>query len=150
MEWEPYADGSSGHQGDASEDAEPSRRSGIIPVLQVVRRSGAYGRTWREVAHELGLHHGQASGALSNLHRSGTIVRLAHRRDRCSVYVVTGMEQGRETRPFKSNPRTVVQEAAPTEGQQVTEDDLVNLIARWRASGSSDRMLAQVLLRWMR
>lgn len=100
MDWEPYADGTSGHSGDASLDAEPQRRRNIDRAMRLVRRAGRQGITWRELAERTGWHHGQASGALSNLHRSGLAVRLAERRHRCGVYVAPEHVQGREQRPY--------------------------------------------------
>lgn len=35
----------------------------------------------------LSLHHGQVSGALSNLHRKGHVFMLRQKRDRCHPYV---------------------------------------------------------------
>jgi len=56
-------------------------------VLALLRAAGTRGMTWREVADALVMHHGQASGALSGLHKAGRITRLAETRLRCSVYV---------------------------------------------------------------
>ena len=101
--WEPYADGTSGHQGDTSADAEPYRRFHIDVAHRMVARAGTRGITWKELGRELGLHHGQASGALSNLHRSDLIVRLIDRRERCGVYVLPMYANGRETVSHRSN-----------------------------------------------
>ena len=47
------------------------------------------GVTWKDVSRALGIHHGQASGALSNLHRLGRVFVVAgEKRERCQVYVV--------------------------------------------------------------
>lgn len=56
-------------------------------VVKVAEGAGSWGVTWQDVANELGLHHGQASGALSRLHRDGALLRLSERRGRSSVYV---------------------------------------------------------------
>jgi len=53
------------------------------------------GVTWKELANELSWHHGQASAALTNLHKTGQIVRLTERRDRCRVYVLPQYQDGR-------------------------------------------------------
>jgi predicted transcriptional regulator len=45
------------------------------------------GWTWRELAEQLHLHHGQISGALSNLHKSGHVFMLREQRNRCHPYV---------------------------------------------------------------
>lgn len=57
-------------------------------VMDKLHDHGTSGMTWREIATELGLHHGQASGALSNLHRLGVVfVRKGWQREKCQVYV---------------------------------------------------------------
>ena len=53
--------------------------------------------TWREVADTTEWHHGQASGALSVLHKEGRLARLRNRRDKCAVYVLPEFVHGRET-----------------------------------------------------
>lgn len=44
------------------------------------------GMTWRELGTALNLHHGQISGALSNLHRTGQVFMLRAQRNRCHPY----------------------------------------------------------------
>lgn len=56
-------------------------------VLTVLDQRGIVGATWQEVAHTLGIHHGQASGALSTLHRMGLVFSLRDTRNRCHPYV---------------------------------------------------------------
>jgi hypothetical protein len=47
------------------------------------------GATWKDVAGRYDWHHGQASGALSTLHKEGRVARLAEeRRTKCAVYVL--------------------------------------------------------------
>ena len=99
--WSPYADGTSGHQGGSSKAAEPSRRRIIDMVLDDLREAGARGLTWRDLSATYGMHHGQASSALSNLHRSGAAVRLQETRERCGVYVTPGNTQGRLTVAYR-------------------------------------------------
>lgn len=103
--WTPYQDGTSGHQGAASADAEPVRRRVIDLAYDEVLSTGTHGLTWRELASRWGCHHGIASAALSNLHRSGSIARLGQRRERCGVYVTTSNVQGRAVEPHRSNKR---------------------------------------------
>lgn len=57
------------------------------------------GATWQEVALAIGLHHGAASGALSVLHKTGHIARLAETRTRCKVYVLPQYVLDRPTEP---------------------------------------------------
>jgi predicted transcriptional regulator len=45
------------------------------------------GFTWRQLAESLNLHHGQISGALSNLHKSGHVFMLRQQRNKCHPYV---------------------------------------------------------------
>jgi hypothetical protein len=109
--WRPYADGTSGQQGEASTAAEPSRRLQLGPALAAVKRAGPKGITWTELAWLAHTHHGQASGALSNLHRSGLILRLAERRGRCGIYVTPDNVADRPTVPHRSNKRTAQADA---------------------------------------
>lgn len=99
-----YADGTSGHHGDGSKQAEPSRRRLIDTAYTAVTLAGYDGVTWREFADTVGAHHGMASSALSNLHRQGRITRLTEKRNRCGVYVLPDLVGGREEAPYKRNP----------------------------------------------
>lgn len=56
-------------------------------VLHLLDQRGIIGATWQEVANALGLHHGQASGALSTLHRMGLVFSLRDKRNKCHPYV---------------------------------------------------------------
>ena len=56
-------------------------------VLDLLEQRGIIGATWQEVAQSLGLHHGQASGALSSLHRMGLVFSLRDKRSNCHPYV---------------------------------------------------------------
>lgn len=66
-------------------------------VLHALYESGIAGLTWKDLSDQLGWHHGQASGALSVLHKSGHIERLSERRNRCSIYVLSKYVNGRDT-----------------------------------------------------
>jgi hypothetical protein len=66
------------------ESGELSKR--LEMIVERVKASGSAGMTWRELATETGLHHGQVSGALSNLHRKGLVFITDERRGRCHVY----------------------------------------------------------------
>lgn len=99
----PYA-GTSGHAGSdtSRERAQRDDNDGTTSLRQrralaEIAARGAYGATWRELAVIVGLHHGQASGVLSVLHKEGHLARLTHRRDRCAVYVLPRFVNGRET-----------------------------------------------------
>jgi hypothetical protein len=98
----PYA-GTSGWSGsdtsreraeDADADGTTSDRQ--YKVLRALDMNAQLGLTWRDVADVFGWHHGQASGALSVLHKEGRIARLAEeRRNRCAVYVLPEYVNGR-------------------------------------------------------
>lgn len=108
----PYA-GTSGWSGSATshdradrEDHDgttPYRQRYVIALLRGRHANGAatWGRdegvTWKELADGTGWHHGQASGVLSVLHKTGRIARLTERRNRCAIYVLPEYVQGRET-----------------------------------------------------
>lgn len=89
----PY-NGTSGWSGtDTSKDrAETEDTNGTTAarqsaILHYLHLRGAEGATWKDLASWLRWHHGQASGALSVLHKEGLIVRLSETRNRCKVYV---------------------------------------------------------------
>jgi predicted transcriptional regulator len=103
--WEPYGDGTSGQQGEASADSELSRRSAMPLVYTYLTDAGPSGYTSSEIEGITGLHHGIISGALSNLHRSGSIVRLKERRRRSGIYVLPMYLRDRETVPVRSNKK---------------------------------------------
>jgi hypothetical protein len=56
-------------------------------ILDLLSQMGTVGATWKEVADQLGLHHGQASGALSTLHGAGLVFALKSTRNNCQPYV---------------------------------------------------------------
>jgi hypothetical protein len=115
----PYGHGeqaTSGHSGtdtseararEADASGETARRQRAVLAL-LARRKG-HGATWREVSQHVGVHHGSASGTLSNLHRAGRIARLAEVRDRCHVYVLNEDVGGRATEPYGKAPDVVKQ-----------------------------------------
>jgi hypothetical protein len=99
----PYA-GTSGHSGsDTSksrallDDATGKTKQRQQTVVTALSNAGPHGMTWKELAHRYGWHHGQASGALSVLHKEGLICRLSERRDRCKVYVIPEYVYDRQT-----------------------------------------------------
>jgi hypothetical protein len=62
--------------------------SSLDTVYGIISRQGTHGCTWKEIAEELGIHHGQASGALSNLHKLERVFTVhGYKRKGCSVYV---------------------------------------------------------------
>lgn len=99
----PYA-GTSGWAGSdtSRERAEQQDSDGTFTrrqkqALQELWQAGERGLTWKELGFILNLHHGQASGVLSVLHKQERIARLEERRNRCAVYVVLDFVKGRAT-----------------------------------------------------
>jgi hypothetical protein len=82
---------------DADADGTTSERQAV--VLRHLGFCGPTGATWKELAEGTGWHHGQASGALSVLHKEGRIARLTERRSRCQVYVLPSYVNDRDTAP---------------------------------------------------
>lgn len=116
----PYA-GTSGWAGtDTSRDraarddsnGTTSRRQWL--ALRALEDSMFYGRTWRELADVTGMHHGQASGVLTLLHKAGKIARLADKREQCRIYVHLDYVEGRDTEPY--TPRV-----APADVEEMAE-----------------------------
>ena len=90
----PYA-GTSGHSGsetskeralDADRSGQTARRQ--AEALKLLSEQKSFGITWKELSDMTGLHHGNSSGVLSVLHKTGRIARLKERRNRCKVYVL--------------------------------------------------------------
>ena len=107
----PY-NGSSGWAGSNTSRAraEHADRIGITTqrqqaTLKHLIDAGSDGLTWRDLSALTGEHHGSTSGALSNLHKAGVILRLADTRNRCAIYVTPDCVQGRETSAYKPNPK---------------------------------------------
>jgi hypothetical protein len=87
----PYA-GTAGFvsQPASAQRAQSEARSGEATararvVLSVLETYTA-GLTWKELATLMNLHHGQVSGALSTLHKSGHVFMLQAQRNRCHPY----------------------------------------------------------------
>lgn len=106
----PYPNAGSGHAGNATsrerqeiEDATGMTATRQLLALSMVNKSGPNGATVAEVEEALGVGHGQASSALSHLHRAGRIVRLKDRRNKQELYVHPDFVNGRTESPY--NPR---------------------------------------------
>lgn len=65
-------------------------------VLRLVSEAGVTGVTVAEIRQpHTDMHHGMASGALTNLHKGGHITRLTDKRGKCQVYVLPEHVNGR-------------------------------------------------------
>lgn len=100
----------SGHSGSETsrerairEDATGVTTARQRETLGMAYACGAEGITVKELRDIKGWHHGQASSALSVLHKENRLARLTERRDRCQVYVSPEFAEGRETAPYKQN-----------------------------------------------
>jgi hypothetical protein len=80
-----------GSQGYVARHTSVTRNTGDLEsVLDAVKGQGYHGMTWHELGDWLGLHHGQASGALSNLHKKGLVFVMRDvTRKKCQVYVTS-------------------------------------------------------------
>lgn len=92
------------------ERAQREDRQGITAkrqreTLAFVAACGRDGVTVADLRDITGWHHGQASSALSVLHKTGQLVRLTERRDRCQVYVHPDFSEGRDEAPYRPNGR---------------------------------------------
>lgn len=66
-------------------------------ALVLLGQCRSFGMTWKDLGFALNLHHGQASGVLSVLHKTNRIARLTERRDKCAIYVLPEFVNNRET-----------------------------------------------------
>ena len=123
----PYA-GKSGHVATSEtstdraihEDGEGITAKRQRDVLDFIERQGSTGATWREVAAALDLHHGQASGALSVLHKAGAIfIWRTHKRHNCAVYL---------DRSFTPFIRESERQDAPKQTRSTQELDALNAL----------------------
>lgn len=121
----PYT-GSSGWSGSdtsreraerADSDGSTSKRQ--IETLDLLSQAAFGGMTWRDLSDSTGWHHGTASGALSVLHKSGVVVRLTERRNRCAVYVLPEFAINRETAAYRPNASRLMLENALDEIDQL-------------------------------
>lgn len=101
----PYA-GTSGYSGSVTsedrartQDGDGTTGARQAHVMKLAAERGGDGLTVQEVRAVTGWHHGQASSALSTLHKDGHLARLSEQRNRCEVYVLLAHVEGRETRP---------------------------------------------------
>lgn len=99
----PYA-GTSGWSGSETsferainDDLSGTTSDRQIQAINELGWAGSIGLTWKELAQSLKLHHGQASGVLSVLHKTGIIERLTDRRNKCAIYVLPEYVDGRQT-----------------------------------------------------
>lgn len=109
----PYV-GTSGYSGTdtsenraRSEDASGKTGKRQKETLMYLWMQHEQGATWKEIADELGLHHGSASGVLSVLHLAGKIERLADSRNRCKIYVLPEYVAGRKTELHRGKKSSV-------------------------------------------
>jgi DNA-binding MarR family transcriptional regulator len=72
-------------------------------VLHILGSAGEYGCTWKELADEMGTHHGTASGALSSLHKVKEVARLSDKRNGSSIYVLPRYINGRKYVAYRSS-----------------------------------------------
>lgn len=101
-----YGDTSGHSGGETSEervrrdDASGATGARQRTVLELLAFWSYNGITVSELRQETGWHHGQASAALSNLHKAGLVARLTTRRSRCFVYVLPSEVGARDVEPY--------------------------------------------------
>jgi hypothetical protein len=76
-------------QGFVRRDTSIARTTYSLDLVEEhIYRSMCTGVTWKELADKFNIHHGTASGALSNLHKQQRVfVVRGERRGNCGVYV---------------------------------------------------------------
>lgn len=100
----PYAGGTGSTGSGASHDRrEREDEHGVSAyrqeqIIGALRAAGTTGLTWSELGTLMGWHHGQATGALSVLHKEREIEALDSRRKRSTIYVLREFIAGRPTR----------------------------------------------------
>lgn len=76
-----------GTQGSVDRPTSKSRKTTNLElVLELIRKSGRVGVTYKDVDSWLGTNHGASSGALSNLHKLALVFVTNETRQHCQVY----------------------------------------------------------------
>lgn len=107
----PYGTTGSGHAGNdtsrerqASEDARGLTGKRQKATLEAVELAAGHGVTAAEMEDLLQVGHGQASSALSHLHRAGRIRRIKDRRNKQEIYVLPAHVGDRKESPYNPRP----------------------------------------------
>lgn len=107
----PYGATGSGHAGNESskERQVAADASGLTgkrqkATLEAVELAARRGVTAAEMEQVLGVGHGQASSALSHLHRAGHIRRIKERRFKQEIYVTPEHVGERVESPYNPRP----------------------------------------------
>ncbi len=100
----------------SEERAVTEVKTGIIAarhrqVLNLLSQAGLRGLTVADLRLATGMHHGQASSALSVLHKESRIVRLRDKRNRCHIYVLPVYANSRPSEPQGRKRNDRVKEA---------------------------------------
>lgn len=108
----PYGTTGSGHAGNAAsaerqvrEDATGLTKARQTAALEAVTEAGYLGITTGELENLLRIGHGQASSALSHLHRAGRIRRIQERRMKQELYVLAEHVGERKESPYNPRPQ---------------------------------------------
>jgi ribosomal protein S25 len=107
----PYGKTGSGHAGNGTsrDRQEIQDASGLTgkrqkATLEAVELSAQRGVTAAEMEELLNVGHGQASSALSHLHRAGHIRRIKERRNKQEIYVTPENVGERVESPYNPRP----------------------------------------------
>lgn len=105
----PYGRKGSGYSGSSAskrrqKDEDETGVTGFrqVAIFKTIAGFRGQGMTTGEVERVHKVGHGQASGALTLLHRRGAVVRLAERRNRQHVYVLPEFVYDREQSPYRA------------------------------------------------
>jgi hypothetical protein len=151
----PEADGSgktsgwsgseTSHERAVSEDADGTTSARQEMVYRHVAWWKETGVTVAKMRENTGLHHGQASSALSVLHKEGRIARLTERRDRCAVYVLPEYVNGRETAAPGRQARTPEPVTLTAEEALVLSNVRRNLAYGWSTTRKDVEALVGII-----
>jgi hypothetical protein len=114
-----FDDSKTVHSGRAATNRPDETPTGVTNerqrrTLNILDDAGILGITWLELSQKTGWHHGQTS-VLSDLHKAGSIARLAGgKRARSSVYVLPQFIQGRNTVEYGGRKKVVEGEPVRT------------------------------------
>lgn len=129
--WQDAAQSSPSRERAIREASDGTLSKRLNAVLSLAVGAGTVGITFKDVDTVLGTHHGQSSGALSNLHKQGKLFRLTeYRRDRCAVYIHPSHAERFQTSEYSTVPAETSMERLKRQAkaQEITIRELMDEI----------------------
>lgn len=141
-----------GHSGSETSEAAQDKVTGkrAIQVHEVVGKTYDYGMTCSEVQTRLAIGHGAASGALTRLHRSGFLSRLAEDRRGQQVYVHPEHVKSREESPYRPNVAYRDGYKKPMALEEILSDEQIADVVKFARDEGASTLVQLGLRVWLK